>query len=231
MKKILIIFTALLSIILLLGFGYAYLYKNITVSNEVLTGQFNIEFVKDDKYPCIVKIEDYSKGGGGFGERITEFIRGDIKTYGKTIDISIDNIYPGSKADCLFKIKNTGTVPLLIDSVSVNFETSNERLLETMKATLRYYKYNKKEEIYYTKDVSEPFILKFLQDKLNQLLKGEKLKPMEYIKFGVPPLDSSLFGYKDGFKIIFPAETMGNMNSSIKIKIKINAKQPNSMKD
>ncbi|QCX33481.1 DUF1573 domain-containing protein [Caloramator sp. E03] len=229
MKRVKAIYIFLSIIFLLLGVGYSLFYKTIDISNQISVGLLSTEFVEDGNYPMIMKIADYPQSGGGelFEERSTNLINGSIINKGEVLEVSLYNLFPGGKANCIFKIKNTGTIPVTIDNVSVNIDPlTPSYLLDAIKVNLEYNKSDENGRIYFKKSIENSFSLRYLQNNLNQLLKWEQLKPRECIIFGLPPNNQdNLSGYKNGIKLFIPSKENNAMNSYVKFTIKINVKQ------
>lgn len=227
------IYISLSIMFFLFSIGYSFFYKTINISNEVSTGLLSAEFVEEGNYPMIMKIVDYPQNNGVelFEERSTDLINGSIINKGKILEISLYNLFPGGKANCLFKIKNTGTIPVTIDNVSVNIDPLTPNyLLDAIKVNLEYNKSDENGRIYFKKSIENSFSLRYLQNNLNQLLKWEQLKPRECIIFGLPPSNKdNLSGYKSGIKLFIPTKENYAMNSYVKFTIRINVRQSNKI--
>lgn len=105
------IITAIAIAIMLLGTGYAYWTETLTINNTVSTGYLDVKFIDAD--------------AGDFDDSETFSHRSNLviahKTIaadGKSISLTVNNLYPGSGASLDFLVENIGTIPAKIGSVT-----------------------------------------------------------------------------------------------------------------
>lgn len=105
------IIAAITIAIMLLGTGYAYWTESLTISNTVSTGYLDVKFIDADAW-------DYDDSET-FSHRSNLVIaHKTIAPDGKSISLTVDNLYPGSGASLDFLIQNTGTVPAKIGTIT-----------------------------------------------------------------------------------------------------------------
>lgn len=105
------IIAAITIAIMLLGTGYAYWTETLTISNTVSTGYLDVKFIDADAW-------DYDDSET-FSHRSNLVIaHKTIAADGKSISLTVDNLYPGAGASLDFLIENTGTVPAKIGTIT-----------------------------------------------------------------------------------------------------------------
>ncbi|MBZ9689201.1 hypothetical protein G9F72_023155 [Clostridium estertheticum] len=116
MKKIRFISIALVTSLMLMGTGYAKWDDNLVINGTVATGEFNVNFVEDETYPA-------AKGS----EYVTPSVE-IVDEKAHAVQVSLTNLYPGAWA--AFKVKgiNSGTIPVKLDDIQVDFNGDKELL-------------------------------------------------------------------------------------------------------
>lgn len=227
MKKRIFLFSMI--IICLSAIGYAFLSEPLSAINSVSTGNLNVSFDEDNYYPNIAVYEDYKENpkDNFYSERNSELVKSQIVNTGKSVQISIFNLFPGSKANCMLKIKNKGTIPAKIESIKVDFNSKNyEDLLDIIKVKLGYYKYTKDNKILVRKNDDSIYRLRDLQSVLCGLLKDVELKPEEYILIGLPQgYEYTVSPYRNGIKFFIPVSENKGMDSAVEFTITVNSIQ------
>lgn len=227
MKKRLYLILAL--IIYSSAIGYAFLSESLSAVNSVSTGVLDVVFEDDDYYPHISDYEDYKANPRDeyYNERKSEIVKSQIINTGKSVQISIFNLFPGSNANCLLKIKNKGTIPAKIENIKVDFQSQTYGdLLNIIKVKLGYYKYTKDNKISIRKNDNNIYLLRDLQSAINNLLKDVDLKPEEYILIGLPEgYEYSVSPYRNGINFFIPISEKKGMNSAVEFTITVNAVQ------
>lgn len=226
--------------VMITGIGYAVWADKLTVNNTVSTGELKVEFVKDELYPGISVLEDYKESNNSnlYNERKTNYINFSINQNENTAEFDISNMYPGSKAKCILKIMNTGTIPALVDGFKVNFDDSTSKdLKEKLMIKLRYIKYKKDGTRYVDNsvnrkmDVEKTFVLSNLEYNLNDMLKNERLEPGEWIILGTPEgAEGSNMTSKSGIVFYLPSKIVNEdkiEKTTAKFSITMEIKQAN----
>ncbi len=123
MKKHKILVVALAMAVMLLGTGYAYWTQTLTINNTVNTGKLDVSFV------CPTDVDSWDDGipTGNHSDLVTV----DAVRTGQNIQFTVGNFYPGAGASLDFAIKNTGTVPAKISTVTGNV-TNNQALCDAL---------------------------------------------------------------------------------------------------
>lgn len=110
MKKSRVLALTLVVAVVLMGAGYAYWSETLTINNTVKTGELDLQFDYptydgdyDDKYPYS---DDYMKVDSYFEDEKHKLV------------FELEDVYPGGGGWLNFKIKNTGTVPAKLTSIT-----------------------------------------------------------------------------------------------------------------
>ncbi len=106
MKKVGVVFLALLVGLGLAAATYAYWSDSLSISGTVSTGNLDVQFADSSASDN----EDAYDVASVTCEILDE----------KTAKITVDNAYPGYEATCSFDVENTGTIPAKIKDTSVN---------------------------------------------------------------------------------------------------------------
>lgn len=105
------IIAAIAIAITLLGTGYAYWTETLTIGNTVSTGYLDVKFIDADAW-------DYDDSET-FSHRSNLVIaHKTISGDGKSISLTVDNLYPGAGASLDFLVENIGTIPAKIGTVT-----------------------------------------------------------------------------------------------------------------
>lgn len=114
MKKIKILALSLMISLMLTGAGYAAWSDNLVVNNTVKTGELNANFVKDSEHTAA---------------RGAEYVETKIEiadTNAHTVQVTLNNLYPGAWAAFRVKGINSGTIPVKLNDIEVNFSGDKE---------------------------------------------------------------------------------------------------------
>lgn len=138
MKKLLLITGVLLISLLLIGFGYARWYETLSVSGTVNTGELDWEITQcfvQDTYAPPLQVPDLTCDPGfdnirqldknvGWGE--CQLVDSDGDGDNDTLELTLHNVYPCYFNEIAFYPRNNGTIPLIIDSVTIGGEVFRE---------------------------------------------------------------------------------------------------------
>lgn len=113
MRKPVFIAATLALAIAVMGAGYAAWSENITINNDLQTGDLRIEFVQAGLHPWISGFDNTLTSPAKINTTITH---GPKITY-----VSISNLYPGATALFETRIENLGSIPAVADGVEVIF--------------------------------------------------------------------------------------------------------------
>lgn len=205
MKKTKVLAAVLIASTMLIGAGYAAWTDKLTINNTVQTGELNVEFMDQGNYP---RAEAWSYVGGvakDTGEK--SYIKAKIDHISsKEEKVTISNMYPGSMAFYEAMIKNTGTIPAVVDNVKVQF---SEDTKDTMKNTLDAYGgivYHQKQadgSYVEVKEKGRAFYGKLgdLEKNLNDAVKDLRIEPEDYITFDIPEERRGEIGGKMGIEL------------------------------
>ncbi|RJE49096.1 MULTISPECIES: hypothetical protein [unclassified Dehalobacter] len=111
MKKHKLLVAALAVAVMLMGAGYAYWTQTITIANTVSTGYLDVQFVDADE----------SDWDDGYIAHISDdlvTVDSVIATDKQNLSFTVGNFYPGAGAYLSFVVKNSGTVPAKVTSVT-----------------------------------------------------------------------------------------------------------------
>ena len=181
MKIVRILALTLIIALGLMGAGYAYWTDTLTINNSVSTGEFNVDFMKEDGYPKM------------FGRTNEQYLVKSLEQNDNTVSISVGNMYPDSYVRYELKMKNTGTIPAVFKNAEVVINEDQDGFTNALKAQVFVTKHHKDgskyqvgEEGYWAgrslgyKSVSN------LETNLNTIMAGLRLEPGEFITFDVP---------------------------------------------
>lgn len=139
MKKTKFVALALVVALVLAGTAYAWWGETLTMSQTVKTGELNVVF--SDAYTRggdnTTNEEDYDVPGSGYpgwveheGQKYSQlnlnYVPTKIKNKGDRVIAEIGNMYPGSRGQFEFEIKNTGTIPAVFESALSDITDNND---------------------------------------------------------------------------------------------------------
>lgn len=111
MKKVRFLLLIMTLALMMSGVGYAAWSESLSINSIIRTGELDVRFVEDTT---------------GKGVRGSEYVIPSMRIIDKNekshkVEVSLDNMYPGSWA--MFKIKgvNSGTIPAKFEKVKVEF--------------------------------------------------------------------------------------------------------------
>ncbi|NLX64482.1 MAG: hypothetical protein GX022_06905 [Clostridiaceae bacterium] len=124
MKKTRFLVLVLVVSIMLIGAGYAYWNETLTINNTVSTGKLDVKFAGD---PIVVLSDEgrYQNDLNAVSDVVKAKLRDDNDGI---IDIEIVNFFPGAKATITFTVQNSGTIPVILESVNPIYDDKNEFL-------------------------------------------------------------------------------------------------------
>ncbi|MGH4122965.1 MAG: hypothetical protein ACREV6_08555 [Clostridium sp.] len=118
MKKRRILVAAVIVTTMLVGAGFAAWTDKLTVNSTVSTGELNVKFTECTMYKDNeIGIGDYAKTDFN-----PSYIEGNTNT--KSLDLTLNNLYPGVSAILCSRFENNGTIPAVIKSVVITEETA-----------------------------------------------------------------------------------------------------------
>jgi predicted ribosomally synthesized peptide with SipW-like signal peptide len=252
MKKGNIIASVLILSIMLMGAGYAYWTDSAKVTNTVNSGNMNVEFVNVSETCPLIHLPNI-----GNLEKDSDYVESSINLDdSKTITVTVDNLYPGTGVLYAAKFENKGTIPAVIESVEVNFTEDNELLKDNLIVLGGFVQIRPSKceivdsgafpTITHLSPIEfGPCNLKDLETNLNNMLKGKRLEPGDYVLFDIPKKDKNdiaaildaegIDGYKpeeNNCIIMGLPKTKGDQNNlknqHIQFQIKLNFKQFNA---
>lgn len=221
MKKSVFVVFVLVASIMLMGAGYAYWTDQIVINNNVTTG--NLE-VKIDK-PTADEMRYFSDPSYAYAAEYVQ-IQAAPTPDNKAFDVKIDNLYPGADATYVYTIKNTGTIPAVIDNINVVFDPSSSKaLIDNMIFYSGFHKYNVNGDKI-SSDYTGAHPLNEMNAEYNSLLSGMRLEPGEYVVISIPSNDpvKYLTGCRLELLNTAPNEVE---NSNVSFSINANFKQHN----
>ncbi|WP_040213402.1 hypothetical protein [Clostridium polynesiense] len=244
MKKSKVIASALMAGVIFIGAGYAAWTDNLKINSTVKTGELNVEFVDKGTllpiiYPEYIKLEE---NGGYMKSSVT-------LENSKTINVKLDNLYPGNGLLYTARFDNKGSIPAVIDRVEVKFNKDNSLLKEKLVVAGGYIQSNSTgSKIKFgafpnLKDgLKKKYYLKDLEENLNKMLKGTVMQPGDFICMDIPEEnkqeiadilnEEGIKGFnpeKDNCVIMGLSATSGNnlKNQSAEFEIRLHFKQHN----
>lgn len=132
MKKKLLALT-MASAVMLMGAGYAAWTDNLQVNSTVKTGELNVEFQGPHEYgqdeywasPRMFYLHKDAQVGEWNWASATanDLFTADVDYAPKTMTFTFENMYPGTRAAGKYTIENTGTIPAVINNVTVDVQT------------------------------------------------------------------------------------------------------------
>lgn len=133
MKKTKFLALALVAALVLTGTAFAWWGETLTMSQTVKTGELNVVFDKaytrgGDNTKNQADYDVPTSGYPGWveheGQQWTEldlnYVPTKIRCDGDKVYAEVGNMYPGSRAQFEFVVKNTGTIPAVIGSVDTD---------------------------------------------------------------------------------------------------------------
>lgn len=120
MNKTKLITLSLVIALVLMGTAFAWWTQSTTISNKITTGELDVElkeisdpvirFTKNNKSILnLLSIYDH------YGAEVTKF---DFPNQ-YTLDVVVENMFPGSYTSYYFEVNNTGTVPIKVSDVKL----------------------------------------------------------------------------------------------------------------
>ncbi|MBZ9689203.1 hypothetical protein G9F72_023165 [Clostridium estertheticum] len=219
MKKTRVIIAAAMVTTMLVGAGYASWTDALKVTSTVTTGSLNVQYDKskcevmvfegDSKYfkPTLAKIED------------------------KNMEVTVENMYPGTAVGIRSRMNNIGSIPVVFDNAVVTFNNDlktpdalRDALdVEFLVAAI----YDKNDGL--VKDLSwDHCKLTNLGATINTMLKDVRLEPGQYLTLGNSVGGE---GLKHNFYVQLPLGTKGEyqdlQKKTMDFGIQINWKQHN----
>ncbi|GKU31619.1 SipW-dependent-type signal peptide-containing protein [Clostridium folliculivorans] len=120
MRKIRVLALALILSVILMGAGYAAWTDTTVITNTVRTGTLNVKFDQSNfsgiKYPDACAAQ-YAKASADIVDKDSH-----------TMQVQLNDLYPGSWAAFRVKGINAGTIPAKIDNIDVQFSGDKELL-------------------------------------------------------------------------------------------------------
>lgn len=223
MKKFKYIILSITLALMLSGVGYAAWNDSLAVSSTVKTGEADMKFVQDNSY----------KPTRGCEYVVPSAKINDDKAH--VMEVTLDNMYPGSWG--MFKVKgiNNGTIPTKIDGMDIQFSGDKELLpYLTFEAGISIDSNgdNQFEKTCFFEGKLMEFADKFNEQK--SLIKDTFLEPRNVGSFylGVPANmagDLEKKGLKDDYVIIKLSKDTPNelQKRNLKFTLAINFKQFN----
>ncbi|MFZ5352000.1 MAG: SipW-dependent-type signal peptide-containing protein [Bacillota bacterium] len=206
MKKTRFIAAVLCVAIVLMGAGYAAWTDQLVINNTVKTGNLDVSFNEEYCYTQVyIGDEDY--------------ITATMETSPKVLDVTIDNMYPGTEVCVNSNMSNFGTIPAKFDKATVTIDPeSTQALVDAIEIPwLYYYIYDENGD--YVDSGSQSFTgvtLTNLESKINTMLAGVQLEPGHNIVLTGEPGDTM----NKHFDILLPSTAgddteSGNVSFSI----------------
>lgn len=247
MKKTKMLALALVLAIVLMGAGYAYWSETLTINNFVSTGELNVEFVKQSFsiWPPRYKFPNtHITDGVASGHTSTGYATASIEQITpKKTKVIVNNMYPGVWALYDAKFENKGTIPAVIESVTINKIQISEALDKNL-IVFGGYVHWKNGALIPEKLGGEVFLcpLEDFELTFNNLLKGIKIEEDEFITFDIPedkrtvlndmikPYDISLIDDENCVNFLLPPTVKnedGVEGKTVEFDIELNFRQHN----
>jgi predicted ribosomally synthesized peptide with SipW-like signal peptide len=248
MKKKIIALTLAASV-MLAGAGYAFWTDNLTISNTVSTGEFDVKFVSastggrtdapaDPDAPGLdidgvewgkyVYSDAYIGKHSGLTAAEKDLMKTVVSEDGKSVTAHIGNLYPGSSANLQVEVVNDGTIPAMFDYATV--EVTGPVALQQALVYWLYYKVVDQDPT--TPDVWErqyfTDVTKY-EENLNKLLEDVRLEPDQTLVLG--GLDPEGDNMENTFSFRLPTgvtNETGVEKASITFDMEIHWKQHNA---
>lgn len=147
MKKTKFLALVLVVALVLTGTAFAWWGDTLTMSQTVKTGELNVFF--DDAWTRggdNTKGEDYyevpTSGYPGWVEHegnksvLDNFIPTVVSCDGDRVYAEVGNMYPGSRAQFEFRVKNDGTIPAVLDRVRTNIHEFPPYIVDNLTLTV-----------------------------------------------------------------------------------------------
>lgn len=169
MKKTRFMVLSLIVSFMMLGIGYAAWNDTLLLSNTVTTGDLSVEF-QSDTISSSFNSSDY-------------VVPKILNSTSKSISLSIDNLYPGAFSLYTAKAVNTGTIPAVFDTITVNLQNTSDIMRQSLLVAGGFVIKSGQTQTdngYFIGTLSE------LQTNLNNQLKNKRLNPGESISLEVP---------------------------------------------
>lgn len=125
MKKNKIISVILIMSILLMGVGYAAWTDTLTINGTVSTGNLEVEFQEECGYPR------YFSWDNKWFE--PDYFTVDLSHDAKNPMITVNDMYPGCAFWYEMKAENVGSIPVIVESVTVDLTNTAQVFDDTMK--------------------------------------------------------------------------------------------------
>ena len=128
MKKTKFIALALVVAVMLMGAAYAAWTDRLDVNTTINTGELNVRFVGPDHeggsiYYASPRM-DYMDSRGNWNSALDEeLLYAEVDHSDKVMTFKFSNMYPGTRGCGLYTIENNGTVPAIINNVTVSSRT------------------------------------------------------------------------------------------------------------
>ena len=193
MKKVRFLALAMVVALGLMGAGYAYWTDTLTINNTVTTGEFNVQFSKitdseitvdeDESSPAVFGLErntpgydqpEYQSGETWYASEYVNGLSATLSNENKQVDVTVGNLYPGSKGKIKTIVENTGTIPVVFDYAEVTYDDASAKLLDQLLFSMGKYE----DEDPTDRHAKEQGItIATLEEKINDFLAGERLEP------------------------------------------------------
>lgn len=196
MKKSKILALGLILSIMLSGAGYAAWTDNITIRNTVATGEMRVEFVKQSatvdsvEFPRIkIKEARFTAAGVSPGGNTRYATAETIQDSPQLTTIKLNKIYPGIFVQFDSKFINRGTIPVVLKDgdIKVDFVNRSSALENNLIVYGGFSHYQKVGNSYVRNESYETDYfagtLAELEGNLNNMLKGIRMEPGDYILF------------------------------------------------
>ncbi|AKL94403.1 hypothetical protein CACET_c08950 [Clostridium aceticum] len=123
MKKTKFIALVLVVAIGLMGAGYAAWTESFTVNNSMSSGQLKIELSKANASSEV----DFNSQAVKAADLIDNLVVADTEIKGNVAKFAIDNMYPGTQFITSLRAENKGTLPAVINEITVNTVAKDAR--------------------------------------------------------------------------------------------------------
>jgi predicted ribosomally synthesized peptide with SipW-like signal peptide len=233
MKKSRIMALALVAAITASGVGYAAWTDSLNVNTTINTGELSVHFVGPDHQHGSVYYASprmfYATSNNPWAQQAwNSAVKDDLLTSkvtwgNKTMTFEFGNMYPGTRANGLYTFENDGSIPAVIQNVSVQSTTTVDngdgaQVLPAMRVTHAWLKVIRNngtvaaEDQKYIQDIA----LADLEKTLEDFFKGKRLQPGDMVVLG--DIDDQV---KDSFNFELPLGSL-NANEGEKETVQIN---------
>lgn len=122
MNKTKLISLSLVIALILMGTAFAWWTQSTTISNQINTGELEVKLVNIGGPGIYFTHPNGNPDAQGLDiheDYNAEVLNYDFSEDGYTLDVEINNLFPGSYVTYIYGVDNTGTVPVKVNNVEI----------------------------------------------------------------------------------------------------------------